>query len=102
MQSDFLSDIFLFNTKNLECFKVAEGGDYKFIAVANQSAQAGIDKVVALVCLAIPDDDDCHGAVISWSKGESAVTILMQFNEDEDEEEDDYEDEYENNEENDV
>ena len=69
-----LSDVIVFNTTTKTCQKVAAGGDYKFYADGNQCVQAGINKVVALV-------KDKYGvenkpAVISWTKGASAVTIL--------------------------
>ena len=65
-----LSDVIVFNTTTKKCQKVA-AGDYKLIAKGNQCVQAGINKVVALVT-----DKDLKPAVISWTKGASAVTIL--------------------------
>ena len=65
-----LSDVIVFNTTTKTCQKVA-AGDYKFNAAGNQCVQAGINKVVALV-----KDKDDKPAVISWTKGASAVTIL--------------------------
>ena len=67
-----LSDVIVFNTTTKTCQKVSAGGDYKFEASGNQCVQAGINKVVALVC----DKDGNNPAVISWTKGASAVTIL--------------------------
>ena len=67
-----LSDVIVFNTTTKTCQKVSAGGDYKFLAVGNQCVQAGINKVVALVT----DEDGNKPAVISWTKGASAVTIL--------------------------
>ena len=66
-----LSDVIVFNTTTKTCQKVSAGGDYKFYAEGNQCVQAGINKVVALV-----KDKDNKPAVISWTKGASAVTIL--------------------------
>ena len=66
-----LSDVIVFNTTTKTCQKVSAGGDYKFSAYGNQCVQAGINKVVALVT-----DKDNKPAVISWTKGASAVTIL--------------------------
>ena len=66
-----LSDVIVFNTTTKTCQKVSAGGDYKFYAEGNQCVQAGINKVVALV-----KDKDDKPAVISWTKGASAVTIL--------------------------
>ena len=66
-----LSDVIVFNTTTKTCQKVSAGGDYKFTAFGNQCVQAGINKVVALV-----KDKDDKPAVISWTKGASAVTIL--------------------------
>ena len=65
-----LSDVIVFNTRTKTCQKVS-AGDYKFRANGNQCVQAGINKVVALVT-----DKDGKPAVISWTKGASAVTIL--------------------------
>ena len=65
-----LSDVIVFNTITKTCQKVS-AGDYKFTASGNQCVQAGINKVVALV-----RDKDNKPAVISWTKGASAVTIL--------------------------
>ena len=65
------SDVIVFNTTTKTCQKVSAGGDYKFYAAGNQCVQAGINKVVALV-----KDKDDKPAVISWTKGASAVTIL--------------------------
>ena len=69
--SGSLSDVIVFNTTTKTCQKVSAGGDYKFSAGGNQCVQAGINKVVALVT-----DKDGKPAVISWTKGASAVTIL--------------------------
>ena len=68
------SDVIVFNTTTKTCQKVSAGGDYKFDADGNQCVQAGINKVVALV-----QDEDTKPAVISWTKGASAVTILSKF-----------------------
>ena len=65
-----LSDVIVFNTTTKTCQKVS-AGDYKFLTFGNQCVQAGINKVVALV-----EDKDDKPAVISWTKGASAVTIL--------------------------
>ena len=67
-----LSDVIVFNTTTKTCQKVSAGRDYKFVAYGNQCVQAGINKVVALVT----DEDGNKPAVISWTKGASAVTIL--------------------------
>ena len=69
---DKLSDVIVFNTTTKTCQKVSAGGDYKFYAEGNQCVQAGINKVVALVS----DLNGKNSAVISWTKGASAVTIL--------------------------
>ena len=66
----YLSDVIVFNTTTKTCQKVA-AGDYQFHAEGNQCVKAGINKVVALV-----KDKDNKPAVISWTKGASAVTIL--------------------------
>ena len=66
---NYRSDVIVFNTTTKTCQKVSAGGDYKFSAAGNQCVQAGINKVVALV-------KDRKPAVISWTKGASAVTIL--------------------------
>ena len=66
-----LSDVIVFNTTTKTCQKVSAGGDYKFDADGNQCVQAGINKVVALV-----SHKYNKPAVISWTKGASAVTIL--------------------------
>ena len=68
-------DVIVFNTTTKTCQKVSAGGDYKFLAVGNQCVQAGINKVVALVT----DKEGNDPAVISWTKGASAVTILKNF-----------------------
>ena len=57
---------------------MADGGDYKFATYANQIAQARNNKVVALVCGKDVSAyvKDCKPAVIFWTNGASAVTIL--------------------------
>ena len=67
----FLSDVVVFSTKTKICQKVTDGGFYKFLASGNQCTQTGKNKVLALVM-----DRDGKPAVISWAKGDSAVTIL--------------------------
>ena len=68
-----LSDVIVFNTTTKTCQKVA-AADYEFDADGNQCVQAGINSVVALV-----RDKDRKPAVISWTKGASAVTLLKNF-----------------------
>ena len=71
------SDVIVFNTTTKTCQKVSAGGDYTFSADGNQCVQAGINKVVALVTDKDENGDiDDKPAVISWTKGASAVTIL--------------------------
>ena len=62
----------MFNTITRECKKAADGGDFKFVTWNNQCAQAGANKIVALVKGDYP-------FVITWKKGETAVKILAQF-----------------------
>ena len=50
-------------------------GDYEFAACGNQCAQAGKDKVIALVT----SFDEEEPAIISWTKGAPTVTLLYHF-----------------------
>ena len=68
-------DVIVLNTETLTCKKVLDC-NYKFKADANQCVQVCNNRVVALV-----KGDDYKTAVISWTKGESAVTIHHCFNE---------------------
>lgn len=68
------SDILIFNTTTNTYLKVAEGGEYKFFAQRNQFAQAGTNKVVALVL-----NEDYEPSIITWTKGASSVNMLHRF-----------------------
>ena len=49
-------------------------GASKFYAFSNRCVQASNDKVIGLV-----DKDSDNLAVISWTKGASAITVIEEF-----------------------
>ena len=65
-----LSEIVVFNTTTKQFEKISLG-EHKITASENQCAKAGTNKVVALV-----NDENNKPEVISWTKGDSTVTIL--------------------------
>jgi hypothetical protein len=68
------NDVVILNTKTSKCEQVASGGNYKFLVNGNQCAQIDINIILALAV-----GVDGSPALISWTKGEQAVTIIEKF-----------------------
>ena len=70
---NILRDVVVFDTSTSTCEKLINI-EYKFRALGNQCAQVGKNKVITLARC-----EDSTPAVISWTKGANAATILHRF-----------------------